>query len=118
MQQAVVRAKFCELIADQTGWMLERKSEAFLVGMFSLIDAMVGLHMGQILEQLPLADDVKGALLGEQNTFADVLALAKSYERAEWPEVSRISKKIKFPTSIIPQFYVQSVKWANCVGDE
>lgn len=117
MQQSVVRGKLSELITDQTP-LFERKSEAFLMGMFSLIDVVVERSMTEILEQLPLADDIKDALTGEQNNFKDILDLVCKYERGDWNGVPEYSKKIDFPMGVLPDFYRMSVKWAYCIDNE
>ncbi len=115
MQQAVIRAKFCEQVADQTP-LLNRKSDAFLMGMFSLIDTLVGRPMEDVLVSLPLADEIKRALLGEPNEFRRILNLITNYERGLWAPAANISKRIDFPMSVVPQFYMDAVKWAGCIS--
>ena len=71
---ALVRARMCELLSDDTA----RDDRAFTVGMFSVINRLLGLPMREALEALPLSDDVVGALLrgegGEGRSLRTVLA--------------------------------------------
>jgi c-di-GMP phosphodiesterase len=56
---ALVRARMCELLCDDPA----RTDRAFTVGMFSVINRLLGLPMREALDTLPLADDVVAALL-------------------------------------------------------
>src|SRR5215210_5492498 len=56
---ALVRGLMCELLADDP----DRRDRAFTVGMFSVINRLLGMPMREALEALPLADDVVAALL-------------------------------------------------------
>lgn len=56
---SLVRARMCELLSDDPA----RADRAFTVGMFSVINRLLGLPMREALDALPLADDVVAALL-------------------------------------------------------
>ncbi len=79
---AVVRAKFCELLAGQ-GAMKEHSGELFLVGLFSLIDAMLDKPMKELMKQISLSQDVKTALVSRTGLYAAVLEAVECYERGE-----------------------------------
>lgn len=53
---------------------------AFTVGIMSLMDALFGLPMEQILEQVPVVDEVRDALLQQQGYFGQLLRLVKYTE--------------------------------------
>src|SRR5207247_429686 len=77
---SLVRARFCEVIAASVK-LEERGQELFLMGLFSLLDAITGRPMHDILANLPLADDIKMALLGNRNRLRDVLACGSPTSR-------------------------------------
>jgi len=82
MQTAVVRGRFAELL----GQGLLPKSEAenlFVVGMFSLLDRLLGIPMEQVLEQVPLPEPVQQALLSREGVYGPFLALAEACESAD-----------------------------------
>ncbi|MEA3467436.1 MAG: HDOD domain-containing protein [Thermodesulfobacteriota bacterium] len=79
---AVVRAKFCELLAGQ-GAMKENSGELFLVGLFSVIDAMLDKPMKELMKRISLSQDVKTALVSRTGTYAAVLEAVECYERGE-----------------------------------
>jgi EAL and modified HD-GYP domain-containing signal transduction protein len=109
---AIIRAKFCEFLADA----LNLKSEMpafFLMGMFSMVDAFLDRPMEDILADLPLKPEVKSALLGQQNRFRDVLNLVLDYERGLWEGVSHRAGKLKLDEQQIGNRYLDAVEWAK-----
>jgi len=111
---SLVRGKFCEFVASDTNEE-ERKTEAFLMGTFSMIDLLVGQELSDILKEVPLSTDIKGALLGEVNMFSEILGLAVSYEFANWDDVERISGKLGVDEDQIMNYYVKSLDFAAVV---
>jgi EAL and modified HD-GYP domain-containing signal transduction protein len=109
---SLVRARFCEILAGKTGFG-PRSSDLFLMGMFSLIDAFLDRPMEEIVKPLPIAEDVKTALLGGQNKFYDILELARSYEKADWEKVTSLTTQLKLHEQDTPQLYLQSLELAN-----
>ncbi len=79
---AVVRAKFCELLASQ-GPMQEKSDELFLVGLFSMIDAMLDKPMKELMKKIPVSENVKTVLVSRTGPYAAVLEAVECYERGE-----------------------------------
>ena len=65
------------------------------MGLFSLLDAITGRPMHDVLANLPLADDIKMALLGNRNRLRDVLACVLAYEQAEWETFGLFAAKLR-----------------------
>jgi len=82
VRMAVVRARFCELLADKNA---EKKvaDELFLVGLFSLVDAMLDKTMASLMQQMPLSDDVKTGLISRTGPYASILEAVEYYEQGE-----------------------------------
>lgn len=111
---SLVRGKFCELLMGETTDRA-RRMEGFLVGIFSMIDLLVGQELKVVLDEIPLNTDVKSALLGEDNTFSKVLDLAVCYEFANWVDVEVISGSMGIEEEKMVQFYVDSLDFASAV---
>lgn len=90
---SLIRANSCEMIAPPIG-NKNRASELFLMGLFSMIDALLDQPLEDILAKLPLADDIKKALLGEKNQLRDVYELVVSYEKGDWVNFSEYAGKL------------------------
>ncbi|HMP78342.1 MAG TPA: EAL domain-containing protein [Pirellulaceae bacterium] len=60
---------------------------AFTVGMFSTMEALLGIPLPTALQQVPLSIEIKNALLYRQGVLGDVLSCVLAFERADWNEV-------------------------------
>lgn len=109
---SLARAKFCELIAEKAG-LKEREPELFMMGMFSLIDVFIRRPLKDILAELPISEDVKGALLGETNKLSKVYRLTLAYERAEWTDFTMYAANLGIKEEDIPDYYKKAVAWAD-----
>lgn len=109
---AVIRAYFGEVIATHLG-KRQIASDMFLMGLFSMIDAILDCPLANILEELPVSRDVKAALLGQDGFFNDIHELTVSYERADWAGVSQHAKKIGLPEDELAGLYFKTLKWAH-----
>jgi c-di-GMP-related signal transduction protein len=109
---SIIRAKFCEMIAEQSSFR-QRKDDLFLMGLFSFIDTFLNRPMSEVLSELPIAADIKSALLGDQNSLRTVLDLIIMYEQGNWEVVARITRELNLDDSQILPTYLTSIKWAN-----
>jgi EAL and modified HD-GYP domain-containing signal transduction protein len=109
---ATVRAKFCESLAPLFG-LAHRSQDLFLLGMFSLIDAIVDQPLSDMLQALPLADDVKTALLGEDNRLREIYAFSLAYEKGAWEQVSASASRLSLPEAHLPLLYRQALEWCQ-----
>src|SRR5262249_13399290 len=80
---AILRARSCELLAQHVAEG-EEASEYFLLGLCSLLDAMLRRPMEEALQGLPVSETVHGALMGQQNKAKTLLDAVIAYERGEW----------------------------------
>lgn len=109
---SLVRGRFCELIAPSAK-LEERGGELFLMGLFSLLDAITGRPMSEVLADLPLADDVKLALLGNRTRLFDVLSCLIAYERGEWDTFSLYAGKLRLDEAGVARVYLDAVAWGS-----
>ncbi len=111
MQVCVVRARFCELIAKKVA--KHQSGEAFLTGLFSLLDAILDQPMSLLVEKLPFQDDIKAALLEEKNTLYYILKVVKAYETGSWWALEQAVIFLNIQSDILPELYQMSVDWAD-----
>jgi EAL and modified HD-GYP domain-containing signal transduction protein len=106
---SLIRGKMCELISATTN--LPNKDSAFIVGMFSTLDAMMDQPLQDILGALPLNPDILAALLNRKGPYAMILDSVLAYERGEWdrlqPDVTDVD--------IIADNYLRSLEWADAI---
>jgi len=108
--QAVIRARFCESIASEAH-LSRRGEDLFLMGMFSLLDAILDQPLSDILAEIPVAKDVKEALLGGENPLGDIYRCIVSYEKGNWDKLSRPLKKLAIDEATVSRLYLNAVEW-------
>jgi EAL and modified HD-GYP domain-containing signal transduction protein len=112
IRTSIVRAKFCESIGAQFVPAAEA-SELFLMGLFSLMDAILDCPMATAIENLPLSATVRRALLTAQGPAGDLLRLVRSYESGLWEDCRTIGDACRFDAADLPVHYRQAVGWAQ-----
>lgn len=111
MQTAVVRGRFAELL----GQGLLPRSEAenlFVVGMFSLLDRLLGIPMEQVLEQVPLPEAVQQALLSREGVYGPFLALAEACESPQGGAQQR-ADALLLDARQVNQAHLAALAWAQ-----
>lgn len=111
MRLAMTRANFAEGLASIGSDITLEK--AFLTGMMSLMDAILDEPIESVMEKLPLANDIKDALIHKTGILAEYLKLIQCYEVADWQKANEIITLLKLDASRIPDAYHQAVQWAN-----
>ena len=79
---ALIRARFCELAGAQL--QIATPAELFTLGLFSVIDAMMDAPMHDVVESLPLAEDMRDALVLRQGTMGQLLDCVTALEAGEY----------------------------------
>lgn len=110
--QAIMRGRCMELLAPVVH-LSERAQDLFLMGIFSLIDAIVDRPLLDVLSDMPIADDIKAALLGEKGPLRDIYELMLSYEQGNWDQFSELAVQKKIDENQIPPLYRKALEWAS-----
>ncbi len=112
IRASIIRAKFCELLGKAHGEGVD-SAELFLVGLFSMLDAMLDASMDAIVKQLPFSETVKKALVDQKGQLADYLNLVTAYESGAWKACRELSRLIGVSDEVLPASYAAAVGWAD-----
>lgn len=85
LNTGLLRANLCERLCR-----LCRRGEpdtAYTVGLLSVLDAMMGRPLEEVIRDLPLSDELKQAIVGHTGEYGQILDSAICMERNEWPEL-------------------------------
>ena len=107
---AMVRARLCELLGARVP---HGDHDVFLVGLLSLMDAILELPIGVILEGIHLDREMKAVLLGEKSRLAPLYGLMLAQENADWERVSSISKDLKLDEAFVAECHWKAMQWAR-----
>lgn len=113
-RMSLIRGRFCELLSlHRQGW--TDPAEAFLCGLFSLLEAILDQPFAEILEQIPLSTAIKQALLDKKGELAFYLAFVSDYEQLNWERVKLRAGKMHLQEKQTIELFLQSTQWADQV---
>jgi EAL and modified HD-GYP domain-containing signal transduction protein len=114
---AIIRARFCELIAEKT--IPEHAEASFLVGLFSLLDAMLDAPLDKIVNSLSLPADVVAALTSDKpSTLKYILSTVSYYEKGSWYNTKRNAQRINVDYEELADYYQNALVWARKYNDD
>jgi EAL and modified HD-GYP domain-containing signal transduction protein len=114
---ALARARFCERLAAIVG-MGDKSEELFLMGLLSMLDAVVDRPLADCLNGVPIAEDLKEALLGGPGRYRDLLDVPLHYEKSDWGSVFRSARRLDIKPSEIPKVYLDAIQWSQEVYNQ
>lgn len=111
MFESMQKAKMCQLIAE----LLEADctSVYFTVGLFSNLDAMLDQELQVLLEDVPLTQEIKNALLYHEGDLGKVLYHVNSYIHANWDRVDCN----RLTADQYRECYMASLEWSKDTCD-
>jgi EAL and modified HD-GYP domain-containing signal transduction protein len=115
MATAALRASLMEGLSKATGGDRTTQDEAFMVGMFSLLEALFGQPLATIIAPLQLAEEISGALLHHTGTLGNLLTLAEEAEQG--PDVvGPTLKQTGINNEIWCRTQIEALRWTMQVG--
>lgn len=109
---ALARGRFCELMVKEV-MPTQSISSAFLIGLLSLIDAMVDGDIQELMDKLPLHQEIKNAIVNRQGESAKFLKLCELYERADWSNIETFCRQIGVESERSSLLFREALDWAD-----
>jgi EAL and modified HD-GYP domain-containing signal transduction protein len=91
---------------------MDRADDFFLLGMFSLIDTILSRPLSEILKEIPIADDIKDALLGKNNRLRRIYDFALICEKGDWEKLPEQAERLGIQEARAYQLYLDALKWS------
>lgn len=113
-QTAVVRGRLMELLA-QDFLSEEQVEQAFVTGIFSMLDAMLGIPMPTALELIHAPEPIAQALLHRQGPLGDLLTLAHACESSDEHAFDTIAEKLQLSNQQINWAHLRALAWSDQV---
>ncbi len=103
---AMTRARMCELLASELPDLPDET--AFLTGLLSTLDYLLGMPMSEVVQRLPLEDAVRDALVDRSGPLGDLLDTVTAYEIADLEKLRTSSIDL----SQLAPAYLNAVSWS------
>ncbi|MCZ8203800.1 HDOD domain-containing protein [Gemmatimonas sp.] len=108
VRQAVERGRLCEQLVGSR----RDAGTLFLVGLFSLLDAVFRMPLADILERVALSAEANEALIDRTGPYADAINFAESYELGLFENASEIAREMGVDPAKVGEFYTNAITWA------
>ena len=110
----LVRGRFCEMLAPLAG-MPGHANDLFLMGLLSVMDAILDQPLESILADLPVRQEIKDALQSRTGLYWQLLELAIAHERADWEKASALVSETGMKEEQVSAMYVSAVDWSTAL---
>lgn len=109
-KQSLIKGRFCELMICkcQNG---TPGQQAFIVGLFSLLDALLDRNFDELLVQLSLSEDIEQALLTQSGLLGSMLKLYENVDKGDWTHIDQVSRSLGFSAKTVEKTYEEAEKW-------
>jgi EAL and modified HD-GYP domain-containing signal transduction protein len=108
------RGKFFELLTLEVDYWGFNPNTLFLLGLFSLMDSILGLPMNKVVDLLPLEAKLKAALRRDPNNeYHSLFELLESIEDGDWAALENLSRKLFLDLTLVKSSFTQARDWAG-----
>lgn len=113
-QMSLTRAHFCENLSKERHGKTDPQ-EAFLCGLFSLLEPIMGQPIAEIIKEMPISENVKDAIMGKKTELSWYLDFVTDYEKLDFDMVNKRAKYINLSEQKTIQIYNEATQWANTI---
>ncbi|CAK1905073.1 Cyclic di-GMP phosphodiesterase CdgJ [Vibrio crassostreae] len=111
------RAQFCQRMSRYQAFE-GHTEQAFMIGLFSLLDALLDLSLENLVEQLPLCKSIKVALLRREGPYGTLLALEESFEHADWQQIDEHCADLGLSVDQVKTELTEARRWSHTVTNK
>lgn len=113
-QTSVIRGRLMELLSVQSLTDIDA-DQAFVAGMFSMLDRMLGIPLQTAMALIPVPESVSAAVLRQEGILGELLILAQACESHNDVSCSQIANSLQLNDQQINSAHLQAVAWTDQV---
>ncbi|MGO9438091.1 MAG: EAL and HDOD domain-containing protein [Terracidiphilus sp.] len=113
MLAALTRAHFCELVGPNAA---DGDLDLFLLGLLSLMDAILEIPMAAVVDALSVHHDIKSALMQKESSLSSLYDLMLAVEAGEWENVTRLCDDMHLSEPFVSESQWKAMEWAQQVS--
>ena len=114
LRTSTQRGKFLELMAIKFPFWGFEPDKMHMLGLFSLLDSMIGMPMDEVVSFLPLDDKLKAALCRNPDSeYLPLLVLAQNMEEGHWPQTQTMIQQLNLDDQETKNAFIEAVEWSE-----
>jgi EAL and modified HD-GYP domain-containing signal transduction protein len=115
MKTSITRGRLTELLGE--GYFEKRdRDNLFIVGVFSLLDAILKMPMENVLEKLQLSEAINDALSHREGIYGPFLKLTEACEGANSTEILALAESLQLDAAKVNQSHIAALAWTESLG--
>jgi c-di-GMP phosphodiesterase len=115
MKTSITRGRLTELLGE--GYFDKKdRDNLFIVGVFSLLDAILKMPMEQVLEKIQLQDAVAEALLSREGIYGPFLQLTEACEEADSTRILQLAELLQLDATKVNEAHIAALAWVETLG--
>lgn len=118
IKTSFLRGQFCQELAPYIPGLPLSKSEAYLMGMFSTLGLLMGVSTHDALVPLPIADEIKEAVLEGTGVCGELYQLVVKYDSANFKGMTPHAEALGLDQGLVSQKYLESAEYVNQIWNE
>ena len=111
IQRAAERGKMMELLSQEGNEKSDRE-QAFMVGVFSVLDILMETPLAKLLESISLPQPVEDALLKREGRLGGLLDLICATEQRDFAKVQQLLSNLEIAPELLSRFQLDAIFWA------
>jgi len=112
VRMSLIRARFGEMLAPH--FRIKRNpKQAFMVGLLSLLHIALEKSKEDLLNELPVSEEIRDSLLTKTGIHSDMLRFYEHFEYANWENVTQFAEENQLDPQFVNDTYIAAVKWYN-----
>lgn len=109
---SLIRARFLESVSLKTRFR-HQSERLFLAGLFSLLDAILGRPLAEVLQELQVTDIVNDCLLDKETDISNIYQVLVAYEQGQWEAVTQYADRLQLDHHDLPAAYLDALRWCK-----
>jgi c-di-GMP phosphodiesterase len=115
MKTSITRGRLTELLGE--GYFEKKdRDNLFIVGVFSLLDAILKMPFDQVLEKIQLPEPVTEALLTREGVYGPFLQLTEACEYADSSRILELAELLQMDSSKVNECHMSALAWVETLG--
>jgi c-di-GMP phosphodiesterase len=115
MKTAVTRGRLTELLGE--GYFEKKdRDNLFIVGTFSLLDAIVKMPIDEVLDKIQLPEPVAEAILTRQGVYGPFLQLSEACESADDERILALAESLQMHADKVNKCHLAALTWVDTLG--
>lgn len=115
MKTSITRGRLTELLGESYFEKHDRDN-LFIVGVFSLLDAILKMPMETVLEKIQLPEPVSEALLTRSGIYGPFLQLTEACEDADDQRILELAELLQFDAKKVNNCHIAALAWVETLG--